>query len=67
LDNGKPKRIRGPRRYDKPGRPRIYDKHLELLITAAMLAAIDNARGNGESRLDLIRLAIDQEIRRRQE
>jgi hypothetical protein len=65
LDNGK-QRDRKQRRYARRGRPRQYDKHLELAITGAMLASIDSARGSRESRLDLIRMAIDQELQRRE-
>lgn len=47
------------------GRQKEFPERITLPLSAEMLAAIDAARGDGEARLDLIREAIEREIRRR--
>jgi hypothetical protein len=47
------------------GRPKLYEMRLLLPMAAGMLADIDAIIGKGETRLDLIRAAIEREIERR--
>jgi hypothetical protein len=47
------------------GRPKLYGQQILLLLSAGMLADIDAIVGEDETRLDLIRGAIEREIERR--
>jgi hypothetical protein len=45
----------------------LYDVRLTVPLTADMVARLDAARGPDESRVALIRFAIDQELQRREQ
>lgn len=47
------------------GRPKLYGQQILLLLSNGMLADIDAVIREGETRLDLIRAAIEREIERR--
>lgn len=47
------------------GRKKLWDERILLPLTAETLAAIDGALIEGETRLDLIREAIERELKRR--
>lgn len=54
--------------YAKPsgvGRSKQFEIRLTLPLTADMAARIDAARHEGEARLDLIRTALEAELKRR--
>jgi len=47
------------------GRPRLYGRRVLLSLTDGTLSDIDAVVGEDETRLDLIRAAIEREITRR--
>ena len=47
------------------GRKKLWSERLTLPVTAETVAAMDAALAEGETRLDLIREAIERELRRR--
>lgn len=47
------------------GRKKQYEERITLPLSAEMLASIDASLQEGEVRLDLIRSAIQREIKRR--
>lgn len=47
------------------GRKKLWDERILLPLKAEMLEQIDAALRDGEARLDLIREAIDRELKRR--
>lgn len=47
------------------GRKKEFPNRITLPLSDEMLAAIDIAMSEGETRLDLIRDAIDREVKRR--
>jgi len=47
------------------GRKKLWTERITLPLAAETLEQIDAALGEGEARLDLIREAIDRELRRR--
>lgn len=47
------------------GRKKLWDERILLPLKADTLEQIDAALGDGEARLDLIREAIERELRRR--
>lgn len=56
------------RTYDTPARmPRakVFPIRITLPLTREMLAEMDARLGDGEARLDLIREAIERELKRR--
>ena len=59
---------RGAKRAPKGkpvGRPKLYELRMMLSISAGMIADIDAVSAKGETRADLIRVAIEREIERR--
>jgi hypothetical protein len=48
------------------GFPKIYGARIQLPLTDTMLAALDSARDGEETRLDVIRTAIERELKRRE-
>lgn len=52
-----------PRRM---GRKKLWDERLHLTLPAGAKARIDASLRDGEDRLDLIREAIDRELKRRE-
>lgn len=48
------------------GRKKLWDERILLPLTAETLGRIDAALQKDEARLDLIREAIDRELRRRE-
>lgn len=47
------------------GRKKLWDERILLPLTSETLEQIDASLTEGEARLDLIREAIDRELRRR--
>jgi hypothetical protein len=47
------------------GRKKLWDERILLPLAAETLKKIDAALADGEARLDLIREAIDRELKRR--
>lgn len=47
------------------GRKKQFEERITLPLSAEMLASIDSSLQEGEVRLDLIRAAIEREIKRR--
>lgn len=47
------------------GRKKLWPERLTLPLTTEKVAEMDAALADGETRLDLIREAIDRELRRR--
>jgi hypothetical protein len=47
------------------GRKKQYEERITLPLSADMLAAIDSSLADGEVRLDLIRAAIERELKKR--
>lgn len=47
------------------GRPKINDEQMPARFTAGTLAKIDAALNDGETRSDLLRLAVERELKRR--
>ena len=47
------------------GRPKVFDEQLRVPLIAGSIARIDAALAAGEPRLDMIREAIEREIKRR--
>ena len=47
------------------GRKKLWPERLTLPLTSEMVADMDAALQDGESRVDLIREAIDRELQRR--
>lgn len=47
------------------GRKKLWSERLTLPVTTETVAAMDAALVEGETRLDLIREAIERELRRR--
>jgi hypothetical protein len=47
------------------GRKKLWDERILLPLSAETLAEIDSAIEEGETRLDLIRAAIERELKRR--
>lgn len=56
----KPKKIK-----DGRGRPKLYGIRILLPLPDEMLVDIDAVRGDSETRVDLMRSAIEREIKRR--
>jgi hypothetical protein len=54
------------KRASGAGRPLVYGVRLLLLLTDETVAGIDAARGDDESRVQLIRSAIERELERRE-
>jgi hypothetical protein len=48
------------------GRKKLWDERILLPLTAETLVRIDTNLGDEETRLDLIRQAIDRELKRRE-
>lgn len=48
------------------GRKKEFEKRITLPLSGAMLDRVDASLEQGEARLDLIRLAIDRELLRRE-
>lgn len=48
------------------GRKKEFEKRITLPLSEAMLERVDRLLADGEARLDLIRLAIDRELQRRE-
>jgi metal-responsive CopG/Arc/MetJ family transcriptional regulator len=48
------------------GRKKLWTERLTLPLTAEMVARMDAALAEGEARLDLIRAAIERELKRRE-
>ena len=48
------------------GRKKLWDKRILLPLEAETVDRIDANLGEGEARLDLIRAAIDRELKRRE-
>jgi hypothetical protein len=47
------------------GRKKLWDERITLPISTEMIEALDDALHKDETRLDLIRLAIEKELKRR--
>lgn len=47
------------------GRKKLYSERLTLPLTTETVAEMDAALADGETRLDMIREAIERELRRR--
>ena len=47
------------------GRPKLYETRIMMSVTYQMLDAIDRVLDEDETRLDLIRIAIERELKRR--
>lgn len=47
------------------GRKKQFERHVNLSLSAEMLARVDASLADGEVRLDLIRTAIERELNRR--
>jgi hypothetical protein len=47
------------------GRKKEFENRITLPLSAEMLAGVDAVLSDGEPRLDMIREAIDREIKRR--
>jgi hypothetical protein len=47
------------------GRKKIWNERILLPLKAETLERVDSALGEGEARLDLIREAIERELKRR--
>lgn len=47
------------------GRKKLWDERILLPLKAETLAGVDDALQDGETRLDLIREAIERELKRR--
>jgi len=47
------------------GRKKLWDERILLPLTSEMLERLDGLLVDGEARLDLIREAIDRELKRR--
>ena len=61
------KRPRAPAEYrNLGGRPKLYGVRMLLLITDDTLASIDAVREGAESRSDVIRAAIERELKWRE-
>lgn len=48
------------------GRKKLWDERILLPLAAEMLERLDANLAEGETRLDLIRTAIERELRRRE-
>lgn len=48
------------------GRKKMWDERILLPLTSEVLERIDAALADGEARLDLIREAINRELKRRE-
>lgn len=48
------------------GRKKLWDERILLPLSAETLKEIDASTGEGETRLDLIREAIERELKRRE-
>ncbi len=48
------------------GRKKLWDERVLLSLTAEMLKRLDGLLDEGETRLDLIRGAIERELKRRE-
>lgn len=48
------------------GRKKLWDERILLPLTSEMLERVDAALQKDEARLDLIRLAIEKELKRRE-
>jgi len=48
------------------GRKKLWDERILLPLTSGMLERLDAGLADGETRLDLIRKAIDRELKRRE-
>lgn len=48
------------------GRKKLWDERITLPISTEMLEGLDAALHKGETRLDLIRSAIEKELKRRE-
>ena len=53
------------KREKKLGRPKVFDEQLRVPLIAGSIARIDAVLDKGEARLDMIREAIEREIKRR--
>jgi hypothetical protein len=47
------------------GRKKVYPERITLTLTTEKVEAIDASLEKGEARLDMIRTAIDRELKRR--
>lgn len=47
------------------GRPKLYERRIVLALAEGTLADLDAVTGADETRLDVIRMAIEREITRR--
>jgi len=47
------------------GRKKLWPERLTLPLTSETIAEMDSSLEEGETRLDLIRVAIDRELKRR--
>lgn len=55
--------------YAKPSRvsrAKVFPIRIVLPLTADMLSRLDAVRGDNEARLDVIREAVDKEVKRRE-
>ena len=48
------------------GRKKLWDERILLPLTSEMLERLDASLADGETRLDLIREAIERELKRRE-
>ena len=48
------------------GRKKLWPERLTLPLSTEMLERIDSLLENGEARVDLIRAALDRELKRRE-
>lgn len=48
------------------GRKKEFEKRITLPLSQEMLGRVDRLLGEGEARLDFIRIAIDREVLRRE-
>jgi metal-responsive CopG/Arc/MetJ family transcriptional regulator len=58
-------RSKKPKVFNPPHRPKLYGVRLLVSLTDEMLADIDRFKGGNETRLDVIRGAIERELERR--
>jgi hypothetical protein len=51
---------------NKLGRPKLFEEQLRIPLPLGTIARIDAVLADGEPRLDMLREAIEREIKRRQ-
>jgi hypothetical protein len=57
--------MKAKNRKRRGGRPKLYSTRILLPLAEGTLADLEAIRGAGETRLDVIRAAIEREIERR--